>query len=267
MAGFALALPARVIFGRGSAATAAEEIARFGARVLIVRSASVGRADTLAEDLRARGCTVTQAVARGEPGLSALEALLAAHRADPPAAVVGIGGGSAIDLAKAVAALLPATRPPLAHLEVVGEGRPLEAAPLPFVALPTTSGTGAEVTRNAVITVEAHARKVSLRDARMIADLVIVDPALTDSCPAGVTLASGLDAITQLIEPYLSPRANPFTDALCQGAIAPALGALHRLMEAEDPAARDRLAYASMASGIALANAGLGAVHGLAGVV
>ncbi|MGY6634897.1 MAG: iron-containing alcohol dehydrogenase [Alkalilacustris sp.] len=264
--GFTLALPAQIRFGRGLCDQAAPAIAALGSSVLVVRSASVEFAQRLADDLRTRGCKVTLETARGEPSLSTLEALLATHRACPPEVVVGLGGGSALDLAKAVAALLPSPLPPLAHLEVVGEGQPLQAPPLPFVALPTTAGTGAEVTRNAVIGVEAHARKMSLRDPRMIADLVIVDPALTDGCPRAVTLASGLDAITQLIEPYLSRYANPFTDALCAEAIAPALRALVRLMTTEDPAARDRMAQAGLASGLALANAGLGAVHGLAGV-
>ena len=263
---FSLALPPRISFGRGAASGAAVAIAGMGRRVLLVHSASVAFADQLARDLRADGCEVVQETARGEPQLSTLEGHLATHRATPPQVVVGLGGGSALDLAKALAALLPSPLPPLAHLEVVGEGRPLQAPPLPFVALPTTAGTGAEVTRNAVIGVEAHSRKVSLRDARMIADLVIVDPALTDGCPRPVTLASGLDAITQLIEPYLSSRANPFTDALCAEAIGPAMAALMRLMEGEDPAARDRMAHAGMISGLALANSGLGAVHGLAGV-
>lgn len=263
---FSLALPSRILFGRGAAADTAGAVAALGRRILLVRSASLAFADELARELRAAGCAVLPETARGEPTLSQLDTLLAAHRPAPPDVVVGLGGGSALDLAKALAALLPSTLPPLAHLEVVGEGRPLEAPPLPFVALPTTAGTGAEATRNAVIGVEAHARKVSLRDARMIADLVIVDPALTDGCPRAVTLASGLDAITQLIEPYLSRRANPFTDALCAEAIGPALAALVRLMETEDRNARDRMAAASLASGLALANAGLGAVHGLAGV-
>jgi alcohol dehydrogenase class IV len=133
------------------------------------------------------------------------------------------------------------------------------------VALPTTAGTGAEVTRNAVISVKEHARKVSLRDARMLPRLAIVDPALTDGCPRAITLASGLDAITQVIEPYVCTRANPLTDALCRDASPRGLSALIRLMQAEDAHARDEIAWVSLCGGLALANAGLGAVHGLAG--
>ena len=133
------------------------------------------------------------------------------------------------------------------------------------MAIPTTAGTGAEVTRNAVIGVPEARRKVSLRDARMLPALAIVDPALTDGCPRAVTLASGLDAVTQVIEPYVCTRANPLTDALCRDAIPRGLAALIRLMQAEDPQARDEMAWVSLCGGMALANAGLGAVHGLAG--
>lgn len=152
-------------------------------------------------------------------------------------------------------------------MEVVGAALPLDAAPLPFVALPTTAGTGAEATKNAVIAAPAERRKASLRDDRMLAALVIVDPALTDGAPRPVTLACGLDALTQLIEAYVSCKATPFTDALTRPAIAPCLSALRALMDGEDPAARDAMAWASLSSGLALANGGLGAVHGFAGAL
>jgi len=160
---------------------------------------------------------------------------------------------------------VPATRPLLDHLEVVGRGLPLDHPPLPYVAIPTTAGTGAEVTRNAVIAVPDRHRKVSLRDARMLPHMAVVDPALTDYCPRAITLASGLDAITQVIEPFVCTRANPLTDALCRAAIPVGLGALHRLMRGEDAAARDAMAWVSLCGGLALANAGLGVIHGLAG--
>jgi alcohol dehydrogenase class IV len=153
------------------------------------------------------------------------------------------------------------------YLELVGAGRPLSADPLPFIALPTTAGTGAEVTRNAVIGVTERSRKVSLRDDRMVARLAIIDPALTDHCPRGVTLASGLDALTQVIEPYVSIKATPYTDALARPVIGPGLAALQALVRGEDPKARDSMAWVSLCGGLALSNAGLGAVHGLAGVI
>jgi len=230
-----------------------------------------------------------------EPSLASLNAAVATARAAGVDWVVGLGGGAALDLAKALAALVPAPGGVMDHLEVVGKGLPLAAAPLPFVAIPTTAGTGAEATKNAVISVpdqmqpgpghpqpganqpaqpglgHSHpappqpGRKVSLRDPRMLARLAIIDPALTDHCPRAVTLASGLDALAQVIEPYVSNRATPFTDALTAPVIGPGLVALARLMQAEDPAARDRMAWVSLSGGLALANGGLGAVHGLAG--
>ena len=133
--------------------------------------------------------------------------------------------------------------------------------------MPTTAGTGAEVTKNAVIGLPERGRKVSLRDDRMIARIAIVDPALTDGCPRAVTLASGLDAITQVIEPFVCTRANAYTDLISREAIAPGLSALMRLMQGEESGARDALAWTSVCGGLALANSGLGAVHGLAGVI
>ncbi|HDR28820.1 iron-containing alcohol dehydrogenase [Rhodovulum sp.] len=264
---FAFLTPGRILFGRGAAAEAPARIAAMGRRILLVRGGSVQFADVLAEGLRAAGAAVLELRGQGEPDLSGLEAALAEARPFAPDAVAAIGGGSVLDLGKALAALVPSDRPPLDHLEVVGQGLPLCAPPLPLAALPTTAGTGSEATKNAVIGVPAHGRKVSLRDDRLIPALALVDPALTDGCPWPVTLASGLDAVTQVIEPYLSLRANPLTDALCRDAIPRGLAALVRLRQAEDPAARDALALVSLIGGIALANAGLGAVHGLAGVI
>lgn len=257
----------RIAFGRGTAAQAVAQTLLRGQRVLVVRGNSVAFADTAIAELMAAGAGVLPVRTAGEPDLAQLDACILAGRAHRADVVLAIGGGSAIDLGKAAAALIPAAHPPLTYLEVVGEGRALDTHPLPFIAVPTTSGTGAEVTKNAVIGVPAHGRKVSLRDDRMLADLAIIDPALSDGCPRDVTLASGLDAVTQVIEPYLSARANPLTDALCHDAIPRGLGALAALMQGEDPAARDDLAFTSLIGGIALANAGLGAVHGLAGVI
>jgi alcohol dehydrogenase class IV len=210
---------------------------------------------------------VIEVVATQEPTLTDVQNAVDLGRIKAVNVIVSIGGGSAIDLGKAAAALIPSNSPALEHLEIVGNARPLSAPPLPFIALPTTSGTGAEVTKNAVISVPDQGRKVSLRDDRMFPILAIIDPALTDNTPRSVTLASGLDAITQVIEPYLSCRANPMTDAICRQAIPLGLAALARLIDGEDRAARDQLAYTSLIGGVALSNAGLGAVHGLAGVI
>lgn len=262
---FALATPRKIRFGRGEARAALPEIAAFGRVALLIHGRDPARAEWAVQGLRALGVTVLAHPCPSEPTLPMLqEAIRAGQEAD---FVIGLGGGAALDLAKAAAALIPGNADPMDHLEVVGRGLPLANAPLPFVAIPTTSGTGAEATRNAVIGVPDHRRKVSLRDERMIARLAIVDPSLTDGCPHAVTLASGLDALTQVIEPYLCTRANPFTDALCRDAIPTGLKALRRLMDAEDAEARDSMAWVSLSGGLALANAGLGAVHGLAGPI
>ncbi|WP_132951531.1 iron-containing alcohol dehydrogenase [Rhodovulum bhavnagarense] len=264
---FGFAAPREIRFGRGVAAEAAPRIAAMGRRLALVHGASGARADWLASGLMAQGVLALRIACGAEPDLPALEAALAQARAAGVDAVAALGGGAAIDMGKALAALIPSVTPPLTHLEVVGEGRPLGVDPLPFAALPTTAGTGAEVTKNAVIGVPEARRKVSLRDARMIPDVVLIDPALADGTPRAVTLASGLDAITQVIEPFLSSRANPLTDALCRAAIPRGLAALARLMQGEDADARDDMAVVALTGGLALANAGLGAVHGLAGPI
>ncbi len=260
---FAFATATEILFGRGQAMQAAGRIATMGSRVLLVQGGNPARSDWLVAALT--GCKVTRFSVPREPDVPLVQAGVDLARDADVQVVVALGGGAVIDAGKAIAALVPAPRPMMDHLEVVGLGLPLDAAPLPFIAMPTTAGTGAEVTRNAVIGVPDHARKVSLRDLRMLPRLAVVDPALTDGCPRAITLASGLDAITQVIEPYVSTRANPMTDLLCRDAIPRGLAALIRLMAVEDAAARDEMAWVSLCGGIALANAGLGAVHGLAG--
>lgn len=260
---FSLTMPRQILFGRGEAQRAPELIRSFGTRGLLVHGASAQRAEWLMSALGHPAAIACPS----EPDLPMLEAALETARQARPDWVVALGGGAALDLGKALAALIPQPGTPMDHLEVVGRGLPLTHTPLPFVAIPTTAGTGAEVTKNAVIGIPEHSRKVSLRDDRMMARLAIVDPSLTDGCPWPVTLASGLDAVTQVIEPYVSCRANPVTDALCQPAIARGLRALMRLEQSEDPESRTDLALVSLTGGIALANAGLGAVHGLAGVI
>lgn len=267
MTPFGFASAARIRFGRGVIAEAPEAIANRGRRVFLVQGKSGRFSDLLIAPLMAQGVQIVPFTCDKEPDLPLLETAVAAAQTAGVDCVAALGGGAVIDLGKAVAALAPSASSAMDHLEVVGKGLPLAAAPLPFIAMPTTAGTGAEVTKNAVISVPEHARKVSLRDDRMLADLALVDPALTDNTPKTVTLASGLDAVTQVIEPYLCSRANPLVDALCCEAIPRGLTALRVLMDREDPAARDDLAFTSLCGGLALANAGLGAVHGLAGVI
>ncbi|MFG6500452.1 iron-containing alcohol dehydrogenase [Sulfitobacter sp. 1A13191] len=265
MSPFGFATAGRIRFGRGVAGEAALAARAYGQQVLLLRGGSVAWVDELARDLAAAGCEVTQLRGSGEPSVDDVRAAVAAGRGAD--VVLGVGGGAVIDLAKAAAALIPSECDVMEHLEVVGAGKPLQADPLPMIAIPTTAGTGAEVTKNAVIAVPEAARKVSLRDDRMLPRLALVDPALTDGAPRGVTLGSGLDALVQVIEPYLSSKANPLTDALCRAAIPQGIAALKRLAAGEDQDARDALAYVSLSGGLALANAGLGAVHGLAGVI
>ena len=267
MTPFAITSPGRILFGRGEAGKAPALLRGFGTRGLIVHGANPARLAGLLADLgvgQDGNATITCAA---EPSLPMLEKALILARAHAPDWVLGLGGGSVMDLAKALAGLIPAQGGPMDHLEVVGRGLPLTEAPLPFIAIPTTAGTGSEATKNAVIGLPDHGRKVSLRDDRMLARLAIVDPALTDGTPWAVTLASGLDAVTQVIEPFVSVKATPYTDAISAPAIGAGLMALQRLRQGEDQDARDALAWVSLSGGLALANAGLGAVHGLAGVI
>lgn len=262
---FAFATATEILFGRGQAKNSVKRVAGLGHHVLLIHGRHAARSEWLSAALAHQGCSVTTFSVPIEPDLDLITQGVAVARHADAQVVVALGGGAVIDAGKAIAALVPATQDIMAHLEVVGQGLPLDHPPLPFVAMPTTAGTGAEVTRNAVIAVPEHRRKVSLRDARMLPTLAIVDPALTDAAPRDVTLASGLDAITQVIEPYVCTKANPLTDALCRDAIPRGLSALISLMQDEAPDARDDMAWVSLCGGMALANAGLGAVHGLAG--
>ena len=262
-----LIVPARTVSGRGSRGAVLEAVTPLRGAIIVVRGQSVPWVDVLLAELMAAGRPVFPVIATGEPSLPQVEALVSELRDSGAGIVVAIGGGSVIDLGKALAALVPAPGGVLDHLEVVGAGQPLAEPPLPLIAVPTTAGTGAEATKNAVIDVPDHRRKVSLRDPRMVPGLAVLDADLTDGAPWPVTLSTGMDALTQLIEAFVSIRATPETDVLCRAAIPLAAGALSRLSKGEDPDARQTMLVAAHLSGIALANAGLGAVHGLAGVL
>jgi alcohol dehydrogenase class IV len=180
--------------------------------------------------------------------------------------VIAIGGGSAIDAGKAIAALLTNGGSPSDYLEVVGRGQKLTRPSAPFLAIPTTAGTGAEVTRNAVLGVPESGVKVSLRSPLMLPRLALVDPELTHGLPPDMTASTGLDALTQLIEPYVSCRHNPMTDSICREGMSRAARSLRKVcVNGDDATAREDMAIASLFGGLALANAGLGAVHGFAG--
>lgn len=262
---FAVLSPGEIRFGRGEAAGAASWLAARARHVLLVQGSNPQRAASLNDKLHSAHVRVSTFTVMREPALADIEQGVEFARQCGVDAIVSLGGGAVIDAGKAIAALVKAQGPLIDYLEVVGNGRTLEAPPLTFVALPTTAGTGAEVTKNAVINVPSHRRKVSLRDNRMLPDLAIIDPSLTDNTPQRVTLASGLDALTQVIEPYLCNRATLYTDALCRAAIPQGIRALMRLMVEECPDSRDTMAWVSLCGGLALANAGLGVIHGLAG--
>lgn len=256
--------PTEIVFGRGHIAQLNERAAKMGARALVVHGSNPGRLAGIFESLASVEIVQTLSVSK-EPDLKTLTAAIDQGKSLGIDLVLGIGGGSVMDSAKVLAAMLPGQTELMTHLEVVGDGLPLSARRLPLILVPTTSGTGAEVTRNAVIDIPEARRKVSLRDNQLLPDIALVDPALTDNCRRHVSLHSGLDAVTQVIEPYLSSRANLFTDMLCKEAIPKGLLAIKQLMESENPQARDALAQVSLFGGLALANSGLGVVHGIAG--
>ncbi|KIN73536.1 iron-containing alcohol dehydrogenase [Sulfitobacter guttiformis] len=264
---FSFFSPQAIHFGRGQSQKTAALAATFGTSVLLVHGASVARAQWLIDACHSAGLTIETISCANEPSLPDIERALRQLNGVSPDIVIGLGGGSVLDFAKALAALICCKGDPMSYLEVVGDGRPLDHPPLPMIALPTTAGTGAEVTKNAVILVPDWGIKVSLRDPRMVPNIAIVDASLMQGAPKQVALAAGLDAVTQVIEPYLSIKANPMTDALCHAAISTGLSALRDVVENDTPEAWDRMAWVSTCGGLALANAGLGAVHGFAGVI
>jgi alcohol dehydrogenase class IV len=265
---FELAAPARIVFGAGAAAEVVAIARALGSRPLLVTGRSPARAAALADGLARAGLTAVPFTVAGEPTVDLARDGVRAARAAGADVVIGFGGGSALDAAKAVAGLLGSDGDdPLEHLEVIGRGRPLPRAGAPFIAVPTTAGTGSEATRNAVLASPAHGAKASLRSPLMLARAAVVDPDLLAGLPAAVVAASGLDALSQLIEPFLSSRANPLTDALAREGIRRSARALRRAYDeglSGAPALREDLALASLMGGLCLANAGLGAVHGFA---
>ena len=264
---FSFFSPEAIHYGRGQSQQTANLAKGFGPSVLLVHGANAARAKWLVASCAEAGLQLTTLSCAQEPSLPDIEAALADLKGKPLDVVIALGGGAVIDFAKALAALIRCDAPPIEYLEVVGTGRALDHVPLPMIALPTTAGTGAEVTKNAVISVPDRGLKVSLRDPRMIPNIAIIDPALMQGAPKRIVLSAGLDAVTQLIEPYLCSKANPMTDALCRQGLEAGFAALRRVVEADDPAAWDVMGLVSLYGGLALANAGLGAVHGLAGVI
>src|SRR5262245_2320065 len=235
-----------------------------GSRALVVEGRT-GRAESLVRQLRERGVETSTLVVSSEPTISLIERGVAQARGERCDLVVAFGGGSVIDTGKAIAVLLANVAPIREYLEVIGKAQPLPNPPAPLIAIPTTAGTGAEVTRNAVLMAEQEGVKVSLRSALAITAVAIIDPELTYTLSPEITAASGLDALTQCIEPYVSVQANPLSDAVAREGIRRASGAIRRAFhDGSDAAARRDMAAASLLSGLALSNAKLGAVHGFA---
>lgn len=269
---FTLSPLPRILFGEGRLADLPAETARLGRRALLVTGARSFRDGPrwrpLMEGLAAAGLEVATMAVAGEPTPELIDGAVAEFAGAGIEVVVAVGGGSALDAAKAIAGLLATGASVMDHLEIVGRGVPYAGPALPLVAVPTTAGTGAEATRNAVISrIGPDGFKRSFRDDRLMPALALVDPDLLAGCPREVLAANGMDAFTQLLESYVSTRANPLTDALAwSGLEAFRDGFLAALEGDGDEAAkgRARLAYAALASGICLAQTGLGAVHGMA---
>ncbi len=263
---FEFATATRIIFGPGTLQEIGPLAAELGKRALLIGGSTPTRLTPLQELLQAQSITTTIFSVPGEPTVDLVLAGVQQAHADACDFVIGMGGGSVIDTGKAIAALLTNPGEPLDYLEVVGRGQALSRASAPCIAIPTTAGTGAEVTRNAVLGAPEHHVKVSMRSPSMLPTLALIDPELTYGLPPDVTASTGLDALTQCMEPYVSNKANPLTDALCREGMQRAARSLRRaFQQGSDPAARADMAVAGLCGGLALANAKLGAVHGFAG--
>lgn len=263
----------RIVFGEGSIDRLPELIGDFGRRVLLVTGLRSFRgteqwARTL-EGLKRLGIEWEKMTVEGEPSPQMVDEAARRFRDEGVEVVVGIGGGSALDAAKAIAGLLPVGGSVMDYLEDVGQGLPYRGRPLPFIAVPTTAGTGSEATKNAVLSERGEGGfKKSFRHESLIARIALVDPQLLRECPPKLIASQGMDAFTQLLESYVSVRANPFTDGLALSGLKAVAGGFFDAWTGGDgePARQGRAAmsYAALLSGITLAHVGLGSVHGLA---
>ena len=265
---FEFATAGRIVFGAGTANQVGVIVKTFGRRALIVTGRDPRRMEKLLARFPVNDQSVTTFSVAGEPEISTIERGVVFAKEQQCDFVIGFGGGSVIDAGKAIAALLRNDGAALDYLEVIGGGKNLTKWPAPFIAIPTTAGTGSEVTRNAVLASPEHKVKVSLRSPLMLPSVAVVDPELAYDLPPALTASTGLDALTQLIEPYVSLRANPMTDGLCvEGILRVARSLRVAASGGQNQAAREDMALASLNGGLALANAGLGAVHGFAGPI
>jgi alcohol dehydrogenase class IV len=262
---FEFATPARVIFGEGTLREVGKIAASYGNRAVVVTGQGGAEPERLLCYLQDKGLDWVQVQVAGEPDIySIVNAVRAAHSFEANV-VIGFGGGSSLDTAKAISAMLTNPGDLMDYLEVVGKGQPLLHLGAPCIAIPTTAGTGSEVTRNAVLGVHDQQMKVSMRSPLMLPRVALVDPELTFSLPPAVTATTGMDAITQVLEPFVSIRSNMMTDLFCREGLQNGPQALLRAYKnGEDREARRCMAWTSLMGGLALANSGLGAVHGFA---
>lgn len=258
----------RMIFGPGKLDGIPEIISGFGNKVFVARSKSLAVKSRLIDMIESVGIKWVESIVSGEPNVDSIMAAVDLARREKCDFVIGIGGGSVIDTGKAVAAMLTNSGELLDYLEVVGLGKKLEQPSKPYIAIPTTAGTGSEVTRNAVIAVMDKKVKVSMRSPYMLPDVALVDPQLTYHMPPALTASTGMDAFVQVIEPYVSINSNPMVDMFCRDAIPRAAKVLlEAYLNGENTEVRDQMAWVSLMGGLALANAKLGAAHGFAGPI
>jgi len=263
---FEFATAARIIFGEGTVREVAPLASAMGDRAFVVTGSTTARAALLLEDLNESKIKCVTFNISGEPTAATAKSAVKQAREAESNLVISIGGGSALDTGKVVAAMLTNSGRLEDYLEVVGDSKPLTRSPVPNIAIPTTAGTGAEVTRNAVLGLPEYGVKVSIRSNLMLPRLAVVDPVLTYSMPPAVTASTGLDALTQLIEAYVSNKANALTDGICREGLKRAGRSLQQAYEdGSNRDAREDMSIASLFGGLALANAKLGAVHGLSG--
>lgn len=257
----------RIIFGAGKLREIGALAAGFGTRMLVVIGGSPERAKPLLTLLDSQNLAYTTFTVGGEPQIERIQTGVALGRDFGAQLVIGFGGGSVMDSAKAIAALITNPGEPLDYLEVIGKGQKLTETPLPVIAIPTTAGTGSEVTANAVLASATHQVKVSLRSPMMLPRIALIDPELTYSLPRNVTAYTGMDALTQVLEPFVTHLATPITDGFCREGLTRASRSLRRAYDDGTPESREDIAMVSLFGGIALTNAKLGAVHGFAGVL
>lgn len=268
---FSIARLPRIDFGPGSIMKLPALLARYGKRVLLVTGGASFCATPhwaeLSDTLRDQGFAWEIFRVNGEPSPQLVDDAVAALRGSQFDVVLGIGGGSVLDAAKAIAGLLGSGNSVMDYLEGVGPELPYLGPSTPFIAVPTTAGTGSEATKNAVLSAHGpEGFKKSFRDEQLVPEYAVVDPDLLASCPPHLIAANGMDAFTQLLESFVSSKANPFTDALAWSGMEAVRDGLLAWYEGGEDAAmgREKMAYAALLSGITLAQVGLGAVHGLA---